>query len=45
MSTRVRLERLAAPEHGRTGRLAAAVYLLAFSLVLAPVLALVVTAS
>jgi Zn-dependent protease with chaperone function len=45
LSTRVRLERLAAPEHGRTGRLAAAVYLLAVSLVLAPVLAVVVTAS
>lgn len=41
--TRVRLERLAAPEHGRTGRLAAAVYLLAVSLVLAPVLAVAVT--
>jgi Zn-dependent protease with chaperone function len=45
LSTRVRLERLAAPEHGRTGRLAAAVYLLAVSLVLAPVLAVVVIAS
>ena len=45
VSTRVRLERLAAPEHGRTSRLAAAVYLLAVSLVLAPVLAVVVTVS
>ena len=45
VSTRVRLERLAAPEHARRGRLAAAVYLLAVSLVLAPVLTLVVTAS
>ena len=44
LSTRVRLERLAAPEHGRTGRLAAAVYLLAVSLVLAPVLAVAVAA-
>jgi hypothetical protein len=42
-STRVRLERLTAPEHGRSGRLAAAVYLLAVSLVLAPVLAVIVT--
>lgn len=44
-STRVRLERLAAPERGRTGWLAAAVYLLAVSLVLAPVLAVVVAGS
>lgn len=44
-STRVRLERLAAPPQGRTAWLASAVYLLALSLVVAPVLAVLIAAA
>ena len=44
-TTRVRLERLAWPERGRTAWLAAAIYLLALSLVVAPVLAVLVAAA
>ncbi len=44
-STRVRLERLAAPGPDRSTGLAAAIYLLALSLVVAPVLAVLVAGS